>query len=493
VNKLLISCGGYHRLKAPRRIRHARLQAATLFAGLVLVAGGCQSYQRKPLDVAAAREAWLKRSPSEETARQFAERLARAEGRTEEAAFDPADGLTLAEAEPVALVFNRELRLARLEANVTRATAENAGLWDDPVLGVDVERIVSSVPDPWVVAGTIGLTIPISGRLYVEKARAGAEYAAKLQRVAATEWATRAALRELWVQWSAETTRLELVTALVERLRTVADLAGRQEQAGVMTRIDVRLFQVELAGSEADLLAAKARARELELQLRDIVGLAPDAPVRLVETIAFTPRGTDPAWLRDAMETDNPELAAVRGEYEVAEESLRLEVRKQYPDLTIGPGFGTDQGDERVLLGLQLPLPLWNRNRQGVAQAAANREVARGRFESSYEHLSSRLAIAKTRFDAARSVREAIRSRVLPLADEQDADIRRVAELGRVDPLLLLQAIKAQYDAKVRLVESKAAEAAGAIRLDELIGPPKAPPIPPVPPALSSPSEGGRP
>ena len=82
---------------------------------------------------------------------------------------------------------------------------------------------------------------------------------------------------------------------------------------------------------------------------------------------------------------------------------------------------------------------------------------------------------------------------LVPLADEQDADVRRVAELGRVDPLLMLQAIKSQYDAKVRLVDARAAEATGGIRLDELIGPPTASPPFPVPPASQSPPEGGHP
>ncbi len=423
----------------------------------------------------------MARSPSDESARQFAERLARVEGRSDAPAFDPTDGLTLGEAEPVALVFNRELRLARLGAGVTRATADHAGRWEDPVAGVDIERIVSGVTDPWVVAGTVSLTIPISGRLAVEKERAGAEYAAELQRLAAKEWVTRASLRELWIEWSAQTHRARMAADLIERLRLIVDLAQRQEQAGVMTRIDARLFRVELAGTEAELIASRARARELELQVRDLLGLTPEAPVQLVETVVFAARGTDSAWSRDAMEAGNAELAAVRSEYEVAEQSLRLEVREQYPDLTIGPGYGTDQGDERVLLGLRLPIPLWNRNRQGVAEAEAQREVARGRYESTYEHLASRLAVARARYEAGRAMREAVETHLLPLADEQDAEVRRVAELGRVDPLLLLQATQSQYDAKVRLVDARSAEAIGAIRLDELIGPPPHEPSTPDP------------
>ncbi len=457
-----------------------------LLAGTVPGLTGCQTYERKPLDLDATRSAWLTRSPGDPSVREFAAALDRAEGGSQAGGFNPTDGLSLAEAEAVVLVFNPDLRRARLEANVTRATAAHAGLWQDPVLGVDLERIVSGAggANPWVAGSTIGITIPISGRLEAEKARAGAEFAAELDRVAAKEWATRSALRELWVEWSAARVRAAVAEELIARLRDVASLADRQEQAGSMTRIDARLFRVELAGREADLIATTATVKELELQLRAMLGLAPETSITLVPTVTFAARTTSADELRPLLDSSNPELAAVRAEYEVAEQSLRAEVRKQYPDLTIGPGYGTDQGDNRVVLGLSLPIPLWNRNRQGVAQATAQREVARGRFEATYEHLASRLAIALTRFEAGKAQRELVESSVVPLADEQEADVRRVATLGRVDPLLLLESIKTQYAAKVRLLEAKAAESIGAVRLDELIGPPIPKPAQPTAPAL---------
>jgi len=193
--------------------------------------------------------------------REFAAALDRAEGGSQAEGFDPSDGLSLDEAEAVLLVFNPDLRQARLEANVTRATAAHAGLWQDPVLGVDLERIVSGAggANPWVAGSTIGITIPISGRLEAEKARAGADLAAELDRVAAKEWATRSALRELWIEWSAESVRAELAEELIAKLRDVAALADQLEKAGSMTRVDARLFRVELAGREADLIATTAR------------------------------------------------------------------------------------------------------------------------------------------------------------------------------------------------------------------------------------------
>jgi outer membrane protein, heavy metal efflux system len=487
--------GHSHRTCSRRTIVPATLLFAVTLAG----SAGCQSYERMPLDMDAARMAWLSRSPAEPSVREFAAALRKAEtcdGPGEIHGFDPSDGLTLAEAEAVTLVFNPDLRLARLEANVTRATAMHAGLWQDPVLGVDLERIVSGAggANPWVVASTIGITIPISGRLDAEKARAGADLAAKLDRVAAKEWAVRSALRELWVEWSAARVRAEVTQELIAKLRDVASLADQQEKAGSMTRLDARLFRVELAGREADLIATTARVKELQLQLTAMLGLAPETSPTLVPTVTFAARTTDMEKLRLLLDSSNPELAAVRAEYEVSEQSLRTEVRKQYPDLTIGPGYGTDQGDHRILLGASLPIPLWNRNQQGVAQASAQREVARGRFETTYEHLFFKLAIALTRFESGKAQRSLVESSVVPLADEQEADVRRVAALGRVDPLLLLESLKTQYAAKVRLVEARASESIGAVRLDELIGPPIPKPNQPSAPttAPASNAEGDR-
>lgn len=434
---------------------------------------GCQSYERKSLDLDAARSAWLSRSPQDATVRQFAAALDRAESGSQAEDFDPSNGLSLAEAEALLLVFNPDLRQARLEANVTQATAAFAGVWQDPMLGFDLERIVSGAGEsnPWVASTTVGITIPISGRLEAEKARAGADLAAELNRIVAKEWAARSALRELWIEWSASRVRAEITNELIARLRDVASLADQQEKAGSLTRVDARLFRVELAGRESDLIAASARVKELELQLRAMLGLAPETALALVPSVTFSARTTSVDELRPLLESSNPELAAVRAEYEVAEQSLRTEVRKQYPDLTIGPGYGTDQGDNRALLGLSLPIPLWNRNQHGVAHASAQREVVRGRFETTYEHLSSKLAIALTRFEAGKAQRALVESSVVPLAEEQEADVRRVAAMGRVDPLLLLESLKTSHAAKARLVEAKASESIGAVRIEELIGP----------------------
>ena len=61
--------------------------------------------------------------------------------------------------------------------------------------------------------------------------------------------------------------------------------------------------------------------------------------------------------------------------HDTSEAELQREIRKQYPELEIGPGFEHDGGDSKVGLGIGLSLPLWNRNKEGIAQASATRDI----------------------------------------------------------------------------------------------------------------------
>ncbi|MBC7834356.1 MAG: TolC family protein [Phycisphaerales bacterium] len=440
--------------------------AACVFAAL----SGCQSYDPRPLDPSAHHGAWLARSPEHEGVAAFARRLAMNEGHP--APYDLTDGLSLQEGETVALFFNPDLRMARLRAGVALASAEHARLWEDPVLGVDAERILGSVDHPWVLGVSLGFTLPISGRLAVEESRAHAAHRAELRRVLAAEWSARLGLRATWLEWSSQQLRAELSGDLLGRLESILAVVSRLEQAGELSRIEARLFRIEQMTRSTEWRAIEARTSELELTLRALMGLAPAAPLGLVPTSLGAP---DQLRTSSDLDTRNPTLAALRADYEVSEEALRLEIREQYPDITIGPGFGTDEGDSRVLLGLSLPIPLWNQNRRGIAEAVAQRDLARGAFETAIERTGASLAMAHGRHAAARAHRAALEGEMVPMVEEQDTETRRVADLGQVDTLLLLETLARLHDAKNALIDARLAEAIAALRVEELTGPPFAP------------------
>lgn len=451
-----------------------RLAALSLSGLVLLAAGGCQSYERHPLDIAGHQAAFLARTPESAEVRAFAESLAAAAAVSADGAkvFDPADGITCEECEVIALVFNADLRVARLRAGVTQATAENAGLWEDPTIGVDLTRIIESTPERWKVFTSVGLTIPISGRLEIEKQRAGVEHAAELARVAQREWSVRMSVRRAWSEWSALDAQLAVTRDFLSRVDQILSVVDKMEQAGEMARTEARLFRIEKATKASDLAILESRTRESELRLRQLMGMSPVAPLQLAA------RGIGPSRSRcgssDAIQEiwrRSPAMLVARAEYESAEKALELEVRKQYPDLHIGPGYGIEDGQNQVLLGLSVPIPILNANRRGIAEARAQREVARAAAEATLEQTIAAFRTAEVRHAASAKRRTTLESEIVPLVEAQYSDARQVARLGEVNTLVLLESLIRQQQAKVGLVEAARDEAIAAIELDELLGP----------------------
>lgn len=452
-----------------------RIGCALVAGLLALVAGGCQSYERRPLDMSDLHAAFMSRTPENPEVRAFARTLrpgSAASPAGAASAFDPADGIACNEAEVIALVFNADLRMARLKAGVTRATAENSGLWEDPTIGVDLARIVESTPEPWKVFASAGITIPVSGRLGIEKQRAGAQHAAELARVAQREWSVRMDVRRGWSEWSALEARLAATREFLGRVEQILAVVEKMEQAGEMARTEARLFRIERAAKAAEFAVLESQVRQGELRLRQLMGVSPAAPLRLHAAGVGTGRAiAGPIADVPEFARRSPAVLVAAAEYEAAEKALELEVRKQYPDVHVGPGYGREDGQDQILLGLSLPVPILNANRRGIAEARAQREVARAGVEGTLEQTIGALRASELRLEAAAQRRRTFETEIVPLVDAQYADAREVARLGEVNTLVLLESLTRQHEAKIGLIDAARDEAIAAADLEEIIGP----------------------
>jgi outer membrane protein TolC len=425
---------------------------------------GCQFYQPSPLEASGHAGTWRERGPSDEKVRDFARRIETTAPRAVK--FNPKNGVTLAEGEVVALVYNPDLRVARLRAGVARATAEHAGRWDDPELSIDVLKVTESVPHPWVVGSALSFTIPISGRLAVEQSRAKAELHSELARVAEEEWETLRDLREVWLTWSANWLRFEQAQRIVGSLDSVVETTGKLAEAGELPRTESALFKIEQESRKADIARLRGRVREGEQEIRSLMGISSSAPVSLIPTLA-TPSGNDSGNLPET----NPTLIRLRSDYEVAELTLLREIRKQFPDLELGPNFEDDQGQSKIGVIGAIPIPLFNSNKGGIAAARAEREVARAAYETELERTEGRLAAMRARLDGARTRRQSLDSKVVPLVDRQIVDARRVLEIGEGDSLVLLEILVRAHEAKLELIEARFEVSDTQNQIRHLLGP----------------------
>ncbi len=463
------------------------LAALVALAALVGLPAGCQTYKAKPLDLASHRAAFLARTPDAPEVAEFARTLAAAPGAGSDAGagadataapFDPSDGISLPEAEAIALVFNAELRQARHDAGVSEASAANAGLWQDPTVGFEFTRILESTVKPNEFFGTIGFTIPISGRLEIEKKRLGLAYAAELAHVAELEWRTRMEVRRAWMRWSALQAKVATTGEFVGRTDEVLQVVDQMEAMGELARIEARLFRMERVKAATDLQRLEAECTEVQLELQRLMGLPP-MPRRALVAGGLGSRSFDTEVDADGGEMEarllatSPALLVVSTRYEVAERQLEEDVRAQLPDLQIGPGYGTQNAERQFLLAFSMPIPILNGNRRAIAEAFAGREAARTAAERTLEHAIADLAMCRTVWQAASLQRLMIERDLVPLVDTQYAEAREVARLGEVNTLVLLETLKQQQEAKTRLIDARRNEAIAAIGIDEIVGPPK--------------------
>ena len=91
--------------------------------------------------------------------------------------------------------------------------------------------------------------------------------------------------------------------------------------------------------------------------------------------------------------------------------------------------------------------------------------------EAAVQHETSRLGMLQHRFESTSARADVYEASVLPLVEQQIADVERLMELGSVDSLLVLDAVSRVRAAKERLLAFHAESLRIQNAMVELVGP----------------------
>ncbi|MFT4541839.1 MAG: outer membrane protein TolC [Planctomycetota bacterium] len=442
---------------------------------LTLVVSSCQSYEAKPLDFEAYRQSWHTRQIDRDSLLQSLEEPLAAQLPAE---FDPSDGLQLAEGRVLARFFHPDMRIARLQVQRALVGADNAGAWNDPVLNIGALNIDSSASDPWFLSLGLQFELPLSGRLDAERAEAEAMRVAAVRELQEVEWHVWHELQRAWLAWSSAGVRLEESQASLADLQGLADWASSLAEQGELPRTEAALFRIEVGRRRMATSELQQEQHELEQAALAAMGLASEAELRLVPTFAIPGSSVNEGSAQlegrkafDAIATSNPSLVHLKQEYELAEKALQLEILAQLPSLALGPAYEQESGESRIGLLAGLPLPMWNANRHGIAEARVDRELARVRLEVAYEKLSGQWVRLTRKIESLAARREALEVEWMPIVTSQLEDARQLLRIGEGSSMVLLESLTRAQDTAVALIELRSASALAIADLAHLIGP----------------------
>ena len=389
--------------------KDARIERAVRAGVFAAMAGmlGCTAYEARPIDWAA------------EASRP-------ATNRVEIASADHAAQL--------AIIGNPSLNVLRLKAASSGAVACETGWWEDPSVEYSPMRIVNPADYPWITDVSIGLTIPLSGVPGCERAAARAYAEADRADIVAAEAEVGAEVRSVVIRLvSLRTSAERLASALADAsLVSTLSNAVRLAAAGEVTTAELSTVRRNLHARRHQLQELRVLAASEEASLRRLLGFDPRTEIAVRATVLDEASALPPDDCAAVDLVRHPRVQAALRRLDGDEAALRTEIRRQYPDLRIGPSFSREDGQDRLGLSAGVTLPLWNRNRKGVAEATGVRDVSRRNAIDVWRELVCRRA------EAVATLAELGAHPSAPPADRTTAAaLLRAGEIGAIDFLTL--------------------------------------------------------
>ena len=383
----------------------------------------------------------------------------------------PLDGNAIA---TIAVIANPDLKGQRARAGVGDAQAFDAGLLPDPTFSMGADKVLSG-PDTMVNL-TAALGLDLNALRTRNIARAQADAAARQVRLdlAWAEWQTAGQARIQAVRIQGLSQKLALDEAgraaqqsLLERTQRAAgrsDVPASDLQSARMGALD--------AATQADDTARSLAAARFELTR--LLGLAPETELTLADQpLPEAPPSAE--FLFGIATRSRADLAALRAGYDAQEGAVHKAVMDQFPALNLTINANRDSADN-MLVGpaLDFTLPLWNRNRGGIAIETATRDALKAEYDARLFQTRAEIAAAVADLALARG-RYTQLAAEMPAAQRYADATARAASAGRGDlsPATAEAAAQTLRDKQSLMVAAAQDTAELTIALELLTGQPR--------------------
>lgn len=393
----------------------------------------------------------------------------------EDAAPRPLGDLTLSQAISLSIERNPELQAFAWDAKGAVARIRQARLWPNPELEFERENFggTGTFSGSASAESTLSLAqnLPLGGD--IKQRRRLAELESQL-----ADWDYHAARLDTLVEVTqrfvaalAADRRLEFAEQALELARSIEKLTTSRVEAGDASPLELTRAVVPVVTAELSL-AQTERARKAAYRLLSLSwgGRVTTFDKVVGDLDAVSPTPTPEALIQHI--NDNPEVARWTIEISARIAEGRLAKAEAIPNLTGRFGLRRDResGDEALVVGLSLPLPLFDRS-QGQIQAARMGEAsARSRKRAAELRIESLLNRAYAELADAHDEALAIRDRALPAADRAYQGTQLAFKEGKLPFLDVLDAKRTLFELQQRYLDSLVAYHFQTAAIESIIG-----------------------
>lgn len=312
---------------------------------------------------------------------------------------DPVGGMTADKAVELALENNGELQAVRKEVDASRSMIKQARLRPNPKLDLKGANQIGG-PDNNQMAEVM-LPLELGGRRKARVAVAQRELEARELELANQERLLAADVRLKFGEALAAIKRLEVTESTLLVARQGYELVSARVTEGKIAPLEQNVFLVEVNRLQSIRETAESKVESAMFELRNMIGKRPDEPLRLRGDFS----GLIAPLPQLAVSTENalrqrPDLQGARtlelladARIEQAKSVGRLDATVKGGYQRMNSGYMLSGYDDQGILqpiqdvfhfftfGVEIDLPVRNRNQGAVEAATFEREAARRRIE----------------------------------------------------------------------------------------------------------------
>jgi cobalt-zinc-cadmium efflux system outer membrane protein len=260
--------------------------------------------------------------------------------------------------------------------------------------------------------------------------------------------------------------RIKLLNATYELASGVYSAADRRYKAGDIAVLDVNIARASLARVRAEREGAEASKTLALGELRQLLGVEGDVDV---DGSLSRPVETD---LNGALQAalQRPELKALEAGVQEAEAEVQLGLSFSKPEYGVGVRYAREEGDQIVLGGMTLTLPMFSKGQEQRAVGSARAARLRAELNAARTRVQLEVRAAFDAFNRRLAAVRVLESDAIPGLEENEQLTTRSFEVGQLGLPELLLIRREILDTRSQYLDSLLEAALARIDLDASAG-----------------------
>lgn len=368
----------------------------------------------------------------------------------------------------MAFANNPDLAAAQWEIGISQGDRQQAGLIPNPELSWEAEdtrrnsrTTTVMINQPIELGGKRGARIEVASRA---QDAAGIELERKRN-------VLRAEVIQAYYSSSTAQQRLVLARESLELAERGLRVAEGRIKSGKSSPVEGTRAEVQLSEVRLELRRAERDEASAYQQLARVLG-APSPTFASVSASSHAmPTVPNPSLLLNRI-GETAELRLAKLQIDQREASLGLEKAQRIPDLTVSVGSQYDERErERVnVVGLSMPIPLFNRNQGNVLAAARRTDQARDLRNATELRLRTETQTTLDQWVTANAEVTSFNQTILPAAQSAVDIATRGFEMGKFNFLDVLDAQRTLISARTQYIQAIAEATDAWVRIERIFG-----------------------